>query len=131
MAIHSIKDSYKKYNNIKLRYEPIENDIFIDADRSRLTQVISNLLRNAVKFTNEGTVTINAEKKEDHVLVNIKDTGSGIDAEIMPRLFTKFATKSDTGSGLVCLSQRVLLKHMVAKYRQKIIKIVKRSHIYI
>ena len=95
LVIHTIKDSYKKYNNIKLRYEPIENDIFIDADRSRLTQVISNLLRNAVKFTNEGTVTINAEKKEDHVLVNIKDTGSGIDSEIEPRLFTKFATKSE------------------------------------
>ena len=67
MAIHTIKDSYKKYNNIKLRYEPIEKINFIDADRSRLTQVISNLLRNAIKFTNEGTVTINTERKENQV----------------------------------------------------------------
>jgi two-component system, OmpR family, sensor histidine kinase VicK len=112
LVIHTIKDSYKKYNNIKLRYEPIENDIFIDADRSRLTQVISNLLRNAVKFTNEGTVTINAEKKEDHVLVNIKDTGSGIDPEIMPRLFTKFATKSDEGTGLgLFISKGIIEAH--------------------
>jgi signal transduction histidine kinase len=112
LVIHTIKDSYKKYNNIKLRYEPIENDIFIDADRSRLTQVISNLLRNAVKFTNEGTVTINAEKKEDHVLVNIKDTGSGIDSEIEPRLFTKFATKSESGLGLgLYISKSIIEAH--------------------
>jgi two-component system, OmpR family, sensor histidine kinase VicK len=112
LAIHTIKDSYKKYNNIKLRYEPIENDIFIDADSSRLTQVISNLLRNAVKFTNEGTVTINAEKKEDHVLVNIKDTGSGIDSEIEPRLFTKFATKSESGLGLgLYISKSIIEAH--------------------
>ena len=112
LVIHTIKDSYKKYNNIKFRYEPIEKDVFIDADRSRLTQVISNLLRNAVKFTNEGTVTINAEKKEDHVLVNIKDTGSGIDPEIMPRLFTKFATKSDEGTGLgLFISKGIIEAH--------------------
>jgi two-component system sensor histidine kinase VicK len=99
-GINTIKDLYKKDNYIELKYEPIESDIFIDADRSRLSQVFSNLLRNAVKFTNEGTVTIDAEKKENHVLVKIKDTGSGIDPEIMPRLFTKFATKSDEGIGL-------------------------------
>jgi len=112
LDIHTIKDSYKKDNNIKLRYEPIENDIFIEADRSRLTQVISNLLRNAVKFTNEGTVTINAEKQGNHVLVSIKDTGSGIDPEIMPRLFTKFATKSDEGTGLgLFISKAIIEAH--------------------
>jgi two-component system, OmpR family, sensor histidine kinase VicK len=100
LIIYTAKDSYKKDNYTKLRYEPIENDVFIDADKSRLTQVIFNLLRNAVKFTKEGIITIKAEKKEDHVLVSIKDTGSGIDPEIMPRLFTKFATKSEEGTGL-------------------------------
>jgi signal transduction histidine kinase len=64
LIIHTVKDLYKKDNHTKLRYEPIENDVFIDADKSRLTQVIFNLLRNAVKFTNEGTITIKAEKKK-------------------------------------------------------------------
>jgi two-component system sensor histidine kinase VicK len=100
LIIYTVKDPYKKDNYTKLRYEPIENDVFVDADKSRLTQVIFNLLRNAVKFTKEGTITIKAEKKEDHVLVSIKDTGSGIDPEIMPRIFTKFATKSEEGTGL-------------------------------
>jgi two-component system sensor histidine kinase VicK len=100
LVIYTAKDLYKKNNRIKLRYEPIENNIFVDADKYRLTQVISNLLRNAVKFTKEGYITINTEKKEDCVLVKIRDTGSGIDPEIIPRLFTKFATKSDEGTGL-------------------------------
>jgi two-component system sensor histidine kinase VicK len=59
--------------------------------------VISNLLSNAIKFTNEGTISAATEKKDNDVLVSIKDTGAGIDAEILPRLFTKFATKSETG----------------------------------
>lgn len=113
LVIYTVKDSYKKENNnIKLRYEPIENDIFIDADKSRLTQVISNLLMNAVKFTKEGYITIKAEKKEDCVLVKIKDTGSGIAPEIIPRLFTKFATKSDEGTGLgLFISKAIVEAH--------------------
>ena len=71
-----------------------------------MTQVISNLLDNAVKFTkDEGTITVMVEKKEkeelnnnaQQVIVSIKDTGEGIDPQILPRLFTKFATKSQTG----------------------------------
>jgi two-component system, OmpR family, sensor histidine kinase VicK len=113
LVIYTVKDSYKKENNnIKLRYEPIENDIFIDADKSRLTQVISNLLMNAVKFTKAGYITIKAEKKEDCVLVKIKDTGSGIAPEIIPRLFTKFATKSDEGTGLgLFISKAIVEAH--------------------
>jgi signal transduction histidine kinase len=64
-----------------------------------LTQVISNLLSNAVKFTKEegGTITITTEKKDTQIIVKIKDTGTGIDPEILPRLFSKFASKSERG----------------------------------
>ena len=66
--------------------------IIVEADKSRLTEVISNLLDNAIKFTREGTITITtAEQKDNHVLVSVKDTGTGIDPEIMPKLFSKFA----------------------------------------
>ena len=81
-------------------------DLFsIEADRGRISQVVSNLLRNALKFTNEDdTIYITIEKKDrgtiEEVTVSIKDTGIGIDPEIFPRLFTKFATKSDRGTGL-------------------------------
>ena len=91
---------------IKLVYQP--RDIFIEADKARIAQVVSNILNNAVKFTitkvnEEGnaTININAEKVDDgQTLVSIKDTGISIDPGIMPRLFEKFASKSYQGTGL-------------------------------
>ncbi|MGB7954215.1 MAG: HAMP domain-containing sensor histidine kinase [Candidatus Nitrosopolaris sp.] len=90
-----------KDNNLKLKFINKDNesqeDIFVVADKGRISRVISNLLSNAIKFTNEGIITVSTEKKDNEVLVSIKDTGAGIDAEILTRLFTKFATKSETG----------------------------------
>jgi len=92
---------------IKLLYTPQE--VFVNADKGRISQVILNLLDNAVKFTVDsgGTIAIILEKKEEefnnnaqHVIISIKDTGKGIDAGIFPRLFTKFTTKSEKGTGL-------------------------------
>jgi two-component system, OmpR family, sensor histidine kinase VicK len=86
--------------------------IFIEADRERMMQVLINLLDNALKFTRENdTISVIVEEQENEddnikeVVVNIKDTGTGIDPEIMPKLFTKFCTKSSsvtrtTGTGL-------------------------------
>jgi signal transduction histidine kinase len=89
------------------------------ADRDRITQVISNILGNAIKFTssqeNGGTVSVSIEKKhsnQEEVIVNIKDTGEGIHYEILPRLFTKFATKSFTGTGLgLYISKSIVEAH--------------------
>jgi nitrogen-specific signal transduction histidine kinase len=84
---------------VNLVYEPGKEDIFVQADRDRLGQVISNLLNNSIKFTEEGSISITVQKsvETDEVVVSIKDTGRGIDSEILPRLFSKFVTKSDTG----------------------------------
>ena len=84
---------------VKLRYQPRE-EIIVEADRNRLSQVISNLLLNAYNFTKKGFILITAEKSDDNLAtVRIEDNGSGIDAEIMPRLFSKFATNSSSSSG--------------------------------
>lgn len=74
--------------------------VFVEADKLRIFEVISNLIRNAIKFTNQGSITVKGRKEGDNLLVEVKDTGAGIDPEIMPRLFMKFATKSDQGTGL-------------------------------
>ena len=90
------------------------NNLVVEADRSRLTQVISNLLSNSIKFTNsEGSISVRSEKKDSHVIVSVKDTGTGIDPEIMPKLFTKFATKSQTsGTGLgLFISKSIIEAH--------------------
>jgi two-component system sensor histidine kinase VicK len=115
----------KNNDNVELYYyEPKNNDskIIVKADRARLIQVISNLLDNALKFTNKqynkrGPIYVDVEEKKNgnkkhEVIVSIKDTGTGIDPEIMPRLFTKFATKSETGTGLgLFISKSIIEVH--------------------
>ena len=105
----------KECGTIKILYES-KNDVFVDADRGRLNQVISNLLSNAIKFTKkEDAIYINVVevKKQQQVIVSIKDTGIGIDPQILPRLFTKFATKSQSGgTGLgLFISKSIIEAH--------------------
>jgi signal transduction histidine kinase len=86
-----------------LTLELDEGDVLVVADKHRINQVISNLLNNAIKFTKRGHITISTEKEKEYgkeVIVKVTDSGSGIDPDIMSRLFTKFATKSHTGTGL-------------------------------
>jgi signal transduction histidine kinase len=106
------KINKKNNNNIKLYYEFSDNnnEIIVEADRNRISQVIHNLLDNAIKFTEKGSITIIVETKKDNtnnkqneILISIKDTGTGIHPDILPKLFTKFVTKSPipgTGLGL-------------------------------
>ncbi|MGZ5472037.1 MAG: sensor histidine kinase, partial [Nitrososphaeraceae archaeon] len=96
-----------KNSKVQILYEPNRNKIFVNADKTRLIQAISNILDNSLKFTQEGFIIIttritNKEKddKDNKVIVIIKDSGIGIDNEILPRLFTKFVTKSNQGTGL-------------------------------
>jgi signal transduction histidine kinase len=116
--------------NVKLMYKPGNDNTFVvEADRRRVTQVISNLLNNSIKFTKEGTVTVTTtiRRKDvvdrdnrgegegggrEEVVIAVKDTGSGIDPELMPRLFTKFATKSYQGTGLgLFISKSIVEEH--------------------
>ena len=117
-AIQDHKNEIEKTNGrLKLLYEndDDENDnIFVEADRTRLSQVISNLIRNAIKFTKEGIILITARKDNNNnqVIISVKDTGSGIDPEILPRLFSKFATKSFEGTGLgLFISKSIIEDH--------------------
>jgi signal transduction histidine kinase len=103
--ISTIVEEYKNEigkdnGNIKLVNSIIKDTVIIEADRHRISQVISNLIDNAIKFTKKGTITISIEKKDDWAIVSIKDTGTGIEPEIMPKLFSKFASKSYQGTGL-------------------------------
>jgi two-component system, OmpR family, sensor histidine kinase VicK len=125
-VISEYKDQIRKQStNLNLNLVA-DGAIFVDADRLRLRQVFDNILSNAIKFTiarpdesdknNKSTITIILQRNKKHkekdkryqeitnndyeAIVSIKDTGTGIHSEIFPRLFTKFATKSDRGTGL-------------------------------
>ncbi|MFL6460941.1 MAG: ATP-binding protein [Nitrososphaeraceae archaeon] len=134
--ILNIMDNFRRQTatntneNVKVVYEPANYDwgiTLVEADRRRIAQVISNLLDNATKFTNEGTITITTsivkgknikrirggeEEVAAELVVAIKDTGTGIDPELMSRLFTKFATKSYQGTGLgLFISKSIIEAH--------------------
>ncbi len=97
-----------------LSYKPKE-EFFVEADKERIIQVISNLLNNAIKFTEEGTISVSTEIKGNskrEVFVTIKDTGQGIHPEIESRLFSKFASKSFQGTGLgLFISKSIVEAH--------------------
>ena len=115
-TIQQVIEDYKKEaanKNVKIILDFKKNvPTTIYADEARLQQVINNLLSNAINFTNNGTVIITAYKAqvdtnvemgqhdEESIVVEIKDTGSGINPEMLPRLFEKFATRSGSGTGL-------------------------------
>lgn len=106
--VKSLSRLNKNVEIIEVAGEPI----FVEADKVRIFEVLSNIIRNAIKFTNEGTITVQAHTDGENVQVEVKDTGIGIDPDIMPRLFTKFATKSDQGTGLgLFISKNIVEAH--------------------
>lgn len=111
-----IKDFRKQLaggNHASLAYESKEQDIVVEADKERITQVISNLIDNALKFTNSGRVIITTEKENNGMVsVSVKDTGKGISPDILPRLFTKFVSRSQKGTGLgLFISKSIVEAH--------------------
>ena len=87
-------------------------DIMVYVDRGRISQVISNLIDNAFNFTKKGAITVTKRIEDGSVIVSIKDTGSGIDPQILPRLFTKFTTRSERGTGLgLYICKRIIEAH--------------------
>ena len=93
-----------------IKYTP--KDIIVNADKGRLSQVIANLLSNAIKFTDKGVISIETSESDGEVIATIRDSGSGIDPEIFPKLFSKFITKSDRGTGLgLFISKSIIESH--------------------
>ncbi|MDQ3084962.1 MAG: HAMP domain-containing histidine kinase, partial [Thermoproteota archaeon] len=124
--LEHILDDTKK---IKFEYH-FDTEYLVYADSRRIGQVISNLIDNSIKSISEhetgrGVISIDIERtnntittaRDDRdpqymVIVIIKDTGVALDNEILPRLFTKFATKSFQGTGLgLYLSKNIIEAH--------------------
>jgi signal transduction histidine kinase len=124
VVINAINDitlgrDFHKKEILKLSFNP-DRDILIKADKARISQVISNLLNNAIEFTVEGTIDVSIEQDKisnnnnnyKTIIVSVKDSGQGIDQSILPRLFTKFASKSYKGTGLgLFISKGIIEAH--------------------
>ena len=95
-------------------FQEPQYDIVVEADKARLFEVVSNLLSNAVKFTASGSITISAEKTQDGRVARVKvtDSGTGIHPDMKPKLFTRFASKSESGTGIgLYLSKSIIDAH--------------------
>jgi signal transduction histidine kinase len=126
-AIEDYKHQIKKSNTNTLLSYDVKNkqekeeptntdDIFVYADKGRITRIIYNLLDNAIKFTLDGIVSVFVMKDNHNnngeVILSVKDTGTGIHPAILPNLFSIFATKSDTGTGLgLFISKNIIEAH--------------------
>ena len=103
--------------NVNLLYITEEKNLAIEGDKELLYQVLDNLLCNAIKFTKRvgdgANITIITKRENnDTIIVSVKDNGTGIDKEILTRLFTKFATKSEGGTGLgLYISKSIIKTH--------------------
>jgi signal transduction histidine kinase len=90
----------------------------IIGDKNRLSQVLKNLIGNSLKFTDYGYIGLDAEKKEDHLLISVVDTGVGISKEELKKIFTKFyqaytgEDRNNEGTGLgLFISKEIIKKH--------------------
>ena len=105
-----IENDAAKNKKLKIFYEPIQVKIL--ADKYRISQVISNIINNSIKFTDQGTISIIGSENSDELTIKISDTGNGIDKEIINRLFDKFVSRSEQGTGLgLFISKNIIESH--------------------
>jgi signal transduction histidine kinase len=119
--VRSSIDEYKRNQviqskkDIDIKYTSSYAEVFVDIDKYRIAQVISNLLSNAFKFTKQGTIIVNIEPDERNsreAAVTVKDSGRGIDGEVLARLFEKFVSKSFQGTGVgLYISKSIVEAH--------------------
>jgi len=103
-----------------LDVDPGAAPLWVSADRDRLHQVFSNLLGNAVKFTDRGgRITFTADTHDSKVVVRVRDTGRGIDPAALPRIFDLFAQGAPTGLGGVGIGLNVA-REIVSLHRGQI-----------
>ena len=112
-------NSANSRKDISVLYEPPNENIVVEADKERISQVVRNIIGNALEFTSEGNVLVSLRRERQQenegkriAVVTITDTGCGIDPAIMPRIFEKFVTRSDKGTGLgLFVSKSIIQAH--------------------
>jgi len=115
----SISDKKSPVQLFSVTSQGDDSELMVEADRDRINQAVSNLINNAIKFTSQkgGIISITTEKRNNkdenqEVTISVKDTGEGIHHEIIPRLFTKFASRSSSGTGLgLFISKSIIEAH--------------------
>ncbi|MGN6622638.1 MAG: sensor histidine kinase [Candidatus Nitrosocosmicus sp.] len=121
LILNAIQECYnqvgKFYGNINIIYRSNDkefNTTSINGDKIKISQVITNLIINAIEFVDkeDGVITVIGERKDNQILLNVKDNGTGISVEIFPKLFSKYVSKSNMGTGLgLYISKSIIEAH--------------------
>ena len=102
-------------NNIQLTSKIIDDDIYINADYNRLTQVFINLLKNSIEAIpkdKNGKIIVHDRIKENYIIITIKDNGKGMSKELLNKIKEPFYTTKQRGTGLgVSLSDQIIKAH--------------------
>ncbi|MBN2861045.1 MAG: response regulator [Sphaerochaetaceae bacterium] len=77
-------------HNVKLLHESSDDAITVQSDMDKIRHILQNLVGNAVKFTENGTVTVRSKRHQDEMIISIVDTGIGIPEEHLPYIFDEF-----------------------------------------
>ena len=119
-----IKDAKQRNTNkkIKIDLDLPDKKLFVYGDKSRLDQVISNLLSNSLRYTDEGYIKVKANRRDDEIVFSIIDTGIGITQKAIKRIFERFyrtdkardRQKGGTGLGLS------IAKHIIEAHGSKV-----------
>ena len=113
----SIVDELRHLDGVKGNFYVTEQEYVAPSTFRENSIKSSNLVSNAIKFTNKGgSILITEEERivdnRNQIVVSIKDIGRGIDAELMPKLFSKFVAKSEKGTGLgLFISKNIVEAH--------------------
>ncbi|HIB73516.1 MAG TPA: sensor histidine kinase, partial [Candidatus Marinimicrobia bacterium] len=114
------KDAHQRNSNknLKIQLEVPDKKLFIYGDKSRLDQVIANLLSNAMRYTDQGQIRIKVMRRDNELIFSIRDTGIGISRKALSRIFERFyrtdkardRRKGGTGLGLA-ISKHIIEAH--------------------
>lgn len=103
--------------DVKLLFDQNLPSIHLQTDPQRITQVIANFVNNAIKFTEDGSITLSYNKEGDHLRVSVSDTGIGISEKDANRIFERFIKVNDfkPGTGLGLTISKTIIESLGGK----------------
>ena len=106
--------TFRCKENVKLIFEEPESTLLISTDRSKLFQVFSNLIGNAIKFTSEGEIRFGYKKINDRILFHVSDTGSGIAKDKLENIFNRhfMGSRTSQGAGLGLSISKIIVEKL-------------------
>ena len=114
-----VKNTYRFrcQSGVDLIFEQSDRSLYISTDRNRLFQIFSNLIGNATKFTQKGHISFGYKKVDNQIIFHVTDTGTGIPAEKLPKIFDRFMMANDNvaGTGLGLSISKIIAEKLGGK----------------